>query len=87
MMLKGLVEKYGKEKVNILTKYPSILTLHKFGDRGRFTDEITTNVDGETLYASEKIDGTNVVKHPQIRRIIEKMLTDFGYLIWLLLKT
>lgn len=59
-MLKELIEKYGKEKINTLTKYPSILTLHKFGDRGRFTDEITTNIEGETMYASEKIDGTNV---------------------------
>ncbi len=59
-MLRELIEKYGKEKINTLTKYPSILTLHKFGERGRFTNEITTNIEGETLYASEKIDGTNV---------------------------
>ncbi len=59
-MLKELIEKYGKEKINTLTKYPSILTLHKFGERGRFTDEITTNIEGETMFASEKIDGTNV---------------------------
>lgn len=59
-MLKELIEKYGKEKINTLTKYPSILTLHKFGERGRFTNELTTNIDGETLFASEKIDGTNV---------------------------
>lgn len=59
-MLKELIEEYGKEKINTLTKYPSILTLHKFGERGRFTDEITTNIERETMYASEKIDGTNV---------------------------
>jgi len=59
-MLRALIEKYGKDKINALTKYPSILTLHKFGERGRFSNEITTNIDGETLYASEKIDGTNV---------------------------
>lgn len=59
-MLKELIEKYGKEKINTLTKYPSILTLHKFGERGRFTNEITTNIEGETMFASEKIDGTNV---------------------------
>ncbi|MEL6733504.1 MAG: RNA ligase family protein [Bacteroidota bacterium] len=59
-MLREIIEKYGKEKVNTLTKYPSILTLHKFGERGRFTNGITTNIEGETMYASEKIDGTNV---------------------------
>jgi len=60
MTLKALIQKYGKEKINTLTKYPSILTLHKFGDRGRLTDEFTTNIKGETMYATEKIDGTNV---------------------------
>lgn len=59
-MLRALIEKYGKEKINTLTKYPSILTLHKFGERGRFTNDITTNIEGEIMYASEKIDGTNV---------------------------
>ena len=59
-MLRKLIETYGKEKINTLTKYPSILTLHKFGEKGRFTHDITTNIEGETMYASEKIDGTNV---------------------------
>ncbi len=59
-MLKDLVAKYGKDKINSLTKYPSILTLHKFGERGRLTSEITTNIEGEKMFASEKIDGTNV---------------------------
>ena len=60
MTLKALIQKYGKEKINTLTKYPSILTLHKFGEKGRLTDEFTTNIEGETMYATEKIDGTNV---------------------------
>lgn len=30
------------------------------GDRGRFTDEYTTDIIGEKLYATEKIDGANV---------------------------
>lgn len=60
-MLKELVLKYGIEKVNTLTKYPSILTLHKFGERGRFINDLTTNISpSDVLYASEKIDGTNV---------------------------
>lgn len=59
-MLKELILKYGKEKVNSLTKYPSILTLHKFGERGKLTEQITTNIEGEKMFATEKIDGTNV---------------------------
>ena len=59
-MLKKLIEKYGKEKINTLTKYPSILTLHKFGERGRLTHDLTTNITEEIMFASEKIDGTNV---------------------------
>lgn len=55
-----LVSYYGKPKVNTLTKYPSILTLHELGDRGRLEDTQTTPLAGEKLYATEKIDGTNV---------------------------
>ena len=59
-MLKELIAKYGKQKVNTLTKYPSILTLHKLGERGRLTNEFTTDIRGEQMFATEKIDGTNV---------------------------
>jgi len=59
-MLKELIHRYGKDKINTLTKYPSILTLHKLGEKGRLTDELTTDISGEKLFASEKIDGTNV---------------------------
>ena len=58
-MLKKLIERYGREKVNTLTKYPSILTLHELGEKGVLTEELTTQVRGEKLYATEKIDGTN----------------------------
>jgi hypothetical protein len=57
--LKDLISKYGKDKINTFTKYPSILTLHKLGDKGRLTPELTTDVSGETMYGTEKIDGTN----------------------------
>jgi hypothetical protein len=30
------------------------------GERGRLTNELTTTIEGEKLYATEKIDGTNV---------------------------
>lgn len=59
-MIKQLVAKYGKDKVNTLTKYPSILTLHQLGDRGKLKEELTLNLSGEKMYATEKIDGTNI---------------------------
>jgi len=58
-MIKELIKKYGKEKINTLTKYPSILTLHKLGEKGRLLDELTTPILDEEMYATEKIDGTN----------------------------
>ena len=59
-MLKGLIAKHGKQKINSLTKYPSILTLHRFGEKGRLTNDFTTDISGEQMFATEKIDGTNV---------------------------
>lgn len=59
IMIKDLVLKFGKAKINTLTKYPSILTLHKLGEKGRLQNELTTPVEDEVLYATEKIDGTN----------------------------
>ena len=59
-MLKNLILEHGKQKINSLTKYPSILTLHKLGQKGRLTSELTTDIQGETMFATEKIDGTNV---------------------------
>lgn len=59
-MIKELIAKYGKEKINTFTKYPSILTLHKIGDRGRLLEELTTPISStDEMFASEKIDGTN----------------------------
>lgn len=58
--IEHLVNLYGKEKINTLTKYPSILTLHQLGDRGVLNSELTTPIEGEKLVATEKIDGTNV---------------------------
>jgi len=59
-MLKELISKHGKEKINTLTKYPSILTLHQLGEKGRLKNDLTTPIIGENLLATEKIDGTNV---------------------------
>jgi hypothetical protein len=47
-------------QLNSLTKYPSILTLHALGERGRLTAGITTlALLGQALSATEKIDGTS----------------------------
>ncbi len=59
-MIKALISTYGKEKINTLTKYSSILTLHVLGEKGRLMPALTTPIQGETMYATEKIDGTNV---------------------------
>lgn len=58
-MIKDLIQKFGKEKINTLTKYSSILTLHQLGEKGRLKNELTTQIQGEKMYATEKIDGTN----------------------------
>lgn len=58
--LKGLVDLYGKDKLNTFTKYPSILTLHKLGPGEKLLNELTTLIQGEELFGTEKIDGTNV---------------------------
>lgn len=58
-MIKDLISKFGKEKINTLTKYSSILTLHQLGEKGRLKNELTTPIQGEKMYATEKIDGTN----------------------------
>lgn len=59
-MLKNLVTKFGKEKINTLTKYPSILTLHKLGKKNILLDELTTTIENEEMYATEKVDGTSI---------------------------
>ncbi|WP_207896000.1 RNA ligase family protein [Hymenobacter gummosus] len=47
-------------QLNTLTKYPSILTLHALGDRGRLTPDFTTpGLFSQPLTATEKIDGTS----------------------------
>lgn len=58
--LKALIKKYGVQKINTLTKYPSILTLHDLAPRGGLLETFTTDIKDEELVAFEKIDGTNV---------------------------
>jgi hypothetical protein len=48
------------DKLNSITKYPSIQTIHVMGERGRLTNEVPVNFDPtEDWTATEKIDGTN----------------------------
>lgn len=50
-------------KINSLTKYPSILTYHKLGERGKLTEELNEERgylnDSDTIYIYEKVDGEN----------------------------
>lgn len=49
-------------KLNSLTKYPSILTYHQLGQKGRLTEErIESSIfqDDDTIHCYEKIDGEN----------------------------
>lgn len=50
-------------KLDSLTKYPSILTYHELGDKGRLKDSLVStfpfNAERQPLYLSEKLDGEN----------------------------
>ncbi len=45
-------------KINSMTKYPSILTYHKLGERGRLQNSIQVPFKGSAIL-TEKIDGVN----------------------------
>lgn len=48
------------DKLNSATKYPSILTYHEMGDRGRLRDTVQVPFPaGDPVYLTEKLDGTN----------------------------
>lgn len=51
----------GLRKLNSITKYPSILTYHNLGPRGSLVDSLVEdkNFNNQTVYITEKIDGTN----------------------------
>ena len=61
MTLNYLVAKHGLDKINSVTKYPSILTYHQLGSKGGLKDELIENgFPADTkLYITEKVDGTN----------------------------
>jgi hypothetical protein len=46
-------------KINSMTKYPSIETYHKIGERGRLLDEVQVDFEDHEVILTEKIDGVN----------------------------
>lgn len=67
------------KKINSLSKYPSILTYHQLGERGRLNDTLTESKgfnESDDVYVYEKVDGEN-------SRIIlfKNQLGEIDYLI------
>lgn len=60
--LEALIAKYGMEKVNTLTKYPSIMTYHEL-NMGGVRDMLYRRAEfpgaGQRLAVTEKVDGSN----------------------------
>ena len=52
---------YDYDKINSLTKYPSILTYHQLGTRGGLKEGLVDDkaFAGQTVMVTEKVDGTN----------------------------
>ena len=46
------------DRLNSMTKYPSILVYHKRGEKGKLLEEVQVEFDGLAII-TEKIDGTN----------------------------
>lgn len=61
MLSRILTDKLMTKKLNSLTKYPSIPTYHRLGNKGMLVDgERTVEIDDTcTFFVYEKIDGTN----------------------------
>ena len=60
--LDNLINMYGLDKLNTMTKYPSILTYHETAERGTLAQNTYENKDFsgyEKVYVTEKIDGTS----------------------------
>jgi hypothetical protein len=75
-------------KINSLTKYPSILTYHEIGEKGRLQPTTTTRFEpSDEMVVTEKIDGTNAraIIFPQGETILygsrEELLHAKGDLI------
>jgi hypothetical protein len=58
--LDALINKFGLNNINTLTKYPSILTYHELGDRGSLQNIVLGDQRFDSdIFVTEKIDGTN----------------------------
>lgn len=60
--LDSIIEKYGIEKLNSFTKYPSIKTYHSMNNKGILQNYLTEQKsfsNYEKCFVTEKIDGTN----------------------------
>jgi hypothetical protein len=75
-------------RLNSMTKYPSILTYHQLGDRGKLEDHVQIPFDDdEDVFVTEKVDGTNtrIIYLPDGDYIIgsrEELLHAKGDRIW-----
>lgn len=61
------------KKINSATKYPSILTYHGLGEKGRLTEEILVSFEEEDdIVLTEKIDGANcrIILFPESQYLI-----------------
>ena len=57
-----LIREYGLDKINSLTKYPSILTYHELGSKGGLKNELCEGKsfpEDEVVEITEKVDGSN----------------------------
>lgn len=62
MDLNEMIEKYGLDKINSATKYPSILTYHELGSKGGMVNGLCEGKSfpsNEKIEITEKVDGTN----------------------------
>lgn len=53
------IRNFDLRKINSATKYPSILTFHELGEKGRLLGDLNVMFGGEQVIVTEKIDGTN----------------------------
>lgn len=62
MTLNQMIDRYGLDKINSATKYPSILTYHELGKKGGMTNELCEGKEfpaDDWVEITEKVDGTN----------------------------
>lgn len=76
------------QRLNSMTKYPSILTYHSLGEKGKLTEHVQIQFeDDDDLLVTEKVDGTNarIIFLPEDDFIIgsrEDILHAKGDRIW-----